>query len=112
MSCRIDAAYDAELVTMESHRTRRARKAHKCGECQEEIKIGGQYEESRSLFDGQWTTFKTCELCSEIRQKLFCSWVWGQMWEDIAQENVFTLSLKDLSVRAIEKIEWFWRSMK
>ena len=112
MTCQINACNFGEYCTFESHRVVRARKAYKCGECQEEIKQGEEYEVSGQLYDGEWTTFKTCSLCVEIRDKVFCSWVYGCMWESLAEENVFTISLADLSAPAVEKIEAFWKDLK
>jgi hypothetical protein len=108
MACQIDNASDGELVTLERHSTVTARKAHRCGECRAEIKIGESYEISKQLFEGEWTSFRSCLICVEIRDKLFCSWTWGGIWDDLVGESVFTLSMKDLSVPAIEKLERFW----
>ena len=112
MSCQIDGGGDGEVAQFQKHVVRRARKKYTCGECQEPILPGAHYEESRMLCEGSWDTFRTCELCAEIREKLFCSWVYGMIWEEIRQENVFSISLTDLSIEAIEKIGRFWNHGK
>lgn len=109
MTCQIDSADEGEIVDFERHATVKARKDHKCGECRDVIKIGELYETSAQLYDGSFSTFRTCLLCVEIRDKIFCSWIYGMMWDDLAEENVFTISLEGLSGPAIEKIEKFWR---
>lgn len=112
MTCQIDSGEHGDVASLEHYDVRTARKPHKCCECQETIRPGENYEVSRLLYDGRWDTFKTCSLCLEIRNKVFCSWIFGTIWEDLANEDVFSISLAELSVPAIEKIESFWKSIK
>ena len=49
---------------------RRARKRHRCGECQSLIKPSHSYWESRSLWDGRWSTHQTCGSCSVVGRTL------------------------------------------
>ena len=46
---------------------RRARKEHRCAECDGRILAGEQYEHVRGKWDGYVGTFKTCERCVDIR---------------------------------------------
>lgn len=66
-----------------------ARKAHVCTECHEVIPAKSKYERTEGLWDGEWSTFKTCLSCVEIRDHFSCGgWVYGLLWSDI-EENFF-----------------------
>lgn len=63
---------------------RKARKVHHCTECGEEIQPGEIYEHVSGLWDGRWSTYKTCKLCVRIREDLLpCGYYYGSMREDI-----------------------------
>lgn len=47
-----------------------ARKRHQCVECDRGIKPGDTYEQSRGLWDGKWSSFKTCARCARLRSKV------------------------------------------
>lgn len=112
MGCQIDAADGVADSTYFDfgHEFRKAKKIHKCCECEGEIQPGESYRYDKGKFDGDFFTEKTCALCAEIRSKLFCTWIFGEMWECLAQESVFTLSLADLSEAAIDELNEFWKS--
>jgi hypothetical protein len=66
-----------------------ARREHKCCECDEIIPKGARYELARGLWDGRWSTFKTCLSCVEIRDHFGCEgWVYEMLWSDL-EENFF-----------------------
>lgn len=44
-----------------------ARKQHKCCECGSTIDTGEKYERIKGLWEGEWVEFKTCMICSDIR---------------------------------------------
>lgn len=72
----------------------RARKDHKCGECNDGIKAGSLYEVTRLLFDGSWSTHKTCARCANVRDEYFtCGAVMGSMAEDF--EECFGFDYRD-----------------
>jgi len=81
---------DRELVAkVSATEWRRAAKTHACEECRESIPVGARYENNRSLWDGMWSTTKTCESCVEIRNHFACGgWIYGQLWSDL-EENFF-----------------------
>ena len=58
--CDYDPA-DVWNVTMPHARIR-----HKCTECNGPIIPGEQYERVESLYDGAWTTYKTCQRCLNV----------------------------------------------
>lgn len=49
---------------------RRARKAHECGECRRQIRIGETYEVAKGVDDYGVSTFKTCAHCVAAREWL------------------------------------------
>jgi len=48
----------------------KCRKATKCQECYLEIPIGQPYEKVVAVWDGEFSTFKTCERCADLRDSL------------------------------------------
>ena len=65
-----------------STKGRTARVAHKCCECGEPIHPGEQYEHFTGLYDGHWSTFKTCVPCQRIRDAHCCrGYVFGDLRE-------------------------------
>jgi len=46
----------------------RARKVHRCEECGGEIRAGEKYEYVSGKWCGDFSTFKTCERCADLRQ--------------------------------------------
>lgn len=61
---------------------RKARKEHRCRECGNTIKPGEMYEYTVIVFDGDFSTKKTCEKCSDLAESLadlgFC-WEEGDL---------------------------------
>ena len=99
MECQIEVdSYDGMMAKFSSTTMRVARRQHKCQECLAAIEPGESYEINRGLWDDEWSTFKTCSVCLEIRKHLFCSWIYGCMWEDLAEELRWdTLDLSGLA---------------
>ena len=64
----------------------RARKQHRCVECQCIIQPGETYERTAMLYDGQWDTYRTCLGCRRLREA-FCShgWLFGGVAEQIEE---------------------------
>lgn len=61
----------------------KARKEHTCCECKETIKPGEVYERHNGCWDGAWRTYLTCMPCQRIRKAYCCSWVYGELHDDI-----------------------------
>ena len=74
-------AYDRPAVFEEV--TRRARKRHRCGECLGLIEPGATYHESRGLWDGQWSTHKTCGPCYVVAHTLLHCYAFGDLVEGL-----------------------------
>ena len=68
----------------------KARKVHKCDECEKEISPGTKYERIKMLFDGDWSYWTICLLCSEIHTVFACGEgrMIGNFWNDM-EEIVF-----------------------
>lgn len=60
---------------------RRAKKRHRCGECRGLIEPGTAYHESRGLWDGQWSTHKTCGACYVVAHTLLDCYSFGDLVE-------------------------------
>jgi hypothetical protein len=56
------------------HTRRRARKPHTCVECDREIPPGAIYWEYRAVYEGRWSTHKTCLDCEELIRE---HWSWS-----------------------------------
>lgn len=65
----------------------KARKPHKCCECDRLIATGSHYERYTGFYEREWLTYRTCLDCKYIRDGLRCgqSWMFGSLWEDIDQ---------------------------
>lgn len=80
-----DAPATVHVVTVP-----RAAREHRCAECRETIPKGQKYENVKGLWDGRWSTFKTCLSCVEIRNHFACEtgWEYGSVWSQL-EENFF-----------------------
>jgi len=68
-----------DYLTILSDKIVRARKPHICGECGGEIPIGTEYRYERVVYDGHTSTHKTCPYCNLIRERMCCSFIYGQI---------------------------------
>lgn len=77
----IDISESCELL---SRNRRKARKEHRCVECKCVIQPGDTYEVDVTLFEGDFTAYKTCLTCVRVRESLFeCGWYYGRIWNDV-----------------------------
>lgn len=75
-----------EGVDFDCHAVRKARKAYQCDECNEAIRPGERYEYTSTLYDGDWSCFRTCLPCVGIRRDFFgCGFYYGRMREDFRE---------------------------
>ena len=93
---------------------RKARKAHRCVECHDTIQPGQTYEYVTGRWEGEFSSFKTCLVCVEIRETFCCEgWVYALLWADIAEQLFPTLTTgclsKLTSAAAKEKLVSRWR---
>lgn len=68
----------------------KARKPHRCEECDLPILVGQLYHYTSGMWDGDFSTFHECCLCYQIREVFSCGegWMHGGLWESM-QEYVF-----------------------
>lgn len=84
--CPLTGREDGDGAAIHTMTTPISRKEHRCTECREPIPVGAKYERTEGLWDGSWSTYKTCLSCVEIRNHFACDgWVYGQLWEDLEQ---------------------------
>jgi hypothetical protein len=78
---------DFDPADWKSIRTLRARKAHRCCECQGEIAPGQTYENYVLGSDGTISRYKTCAMCVEIRSAFCCdgSWLFETIWDEMTE---------------------------
>lgn len=75
---------DVELPALITITMRKARKEHKCYECGDTILPGDLYENVRGLWDGAWSEYKTCRVCTAIRRDFCCDgFIYGTLWETL-----------------------------
>lgn len=83
---------------------RRANKPHTCCECKGEIKVGEQHEHVAGKWDGEFSTFRTCERCADLRSSYsgmgYCS-TYGSLWADHL-DMLLGMHEKQQSLKAIE----------
>lgn len=87
--CPLSGGHDAPATTSNVVVVK-AVKDHRCTECRETIPKGSKYERVKGLWDGSWSTFKTCLSCVEIRDHFACEegWEYGSVWPQL-EENFF-----------------------
>ncbi len=71
-------------------RHQKARKEHKCSECNRTICIGEVYNVMRTVFDGAADSYKTCEHCQVVKrwlQKECGGYLFQGVFEDIDQHR-------------------------
>lgn len=61
---------EGEMPAVYNCWTVKARKTHKCCECQAPILRTESYWKVTGLWDGKWAEYKTCKFCHTLREKL------------------------------------------
>jgi len=64
--------FDGECADVFVSKVRKARKPHRCIECDAEIVPGELHEWGKYLLDGEWGEDRTCMTCVRIRRD-FCA---------------------------------------
>lgn len=80
--CSID---DAEYSTLWTNVSYRARKPHRCDECNRTIHPGETYEKWRSLYEGLWSYGKVCAHCKAAGRWLD-GWCGGWLRHGLTEE--------------------------
>jgi len=74
---------DGDTCVVYPEENPRARREHKCDECDRVIKKGEYYFKERFLYDGDFETQKTCTDCMSVRKAFFCSFAFGTLWDEM-----------------------------
>lgn len=120
MSCDV-CLYDANDSENEffSQAVVKARKPHRCGECEIPVTVGTRYERSSGKSEGDFFTFASCLLCAEIRNVFHCggSYYFGTLWDDMEMEAFPRLTTAsecflELSPEAKTYLMEKWRTWK
>ena len=100
----------------------RAKKRWKCGECGETIELGKKYACFSGKEDGRWCLSRTCMDCHSVTEHLFCGWIYGQVWSQLADHvyesggEVAWVKIAKLTPRAREKVcdmvERYWEEIE
>ena len=104
-----------------SEKINTAYKKHKCSECGRVINPGEKYERVAGKWDGDFSTYKTCQDCLSLRETFFCrgyafSWLWHDFREFVADcgGEINFSDISKLSPRAREKVcdmlEEYWEN--
>lgn len=68
-------------------------KEHECCECLSTISTGERYELSKGVWDGVFSAYKTCSICSQVRNRALSDYefddgiAFGCLWETIGVEG-------------------------
>ena len=67
-----------------------ARKVHKCCECGSPIDPGEKYHLVKGVWEGSFSTFKTCTICNQVKNEAYANGVdcicFGELWETVGVE--------------------------
>jgi len=83
-------SYYGDAAEMYLEQIIKARKPHKCYECNEIIAVGEHYEYISGRWEDDWRCYRFCLTCSEIGKALTCDGgrEFGTLWENL-REYVF-----------------------
>jgi hypothetical protein len=92
--------YEGDEAAVYRERMVTARKPHACYECKFTIQPGQTYEYVTGMWDGTWSAYRFCAVCSEIGKALACDGRnFGNLWDEI-HEHV----LPELSQGCLDKL--------
>lgn len=82
--------YDGPSVFTET--VVRGRKEHRCVECKRVMPKGEEHEMCKGVWDGEWSTYRTCLPCRDLRNRISAikhkeygdaCYVYGDLAEDV-----------------------------
>lgn len=85
--CNVCIYFDGDSAEVFEQQNRKARKDYVCSECERPISKGAVYQYCKMLFAGEWSFYRTCLVCAEIRKAFCCEGemlggiFWSQMEE-------------------------------
>lgn len=112
--------YEDGISELFSESRPKARKLHRCSECDKAINRGDQYQRTSGKSDGEFWTFITCLLCAEIRKVFSCNegeLLGGMLWEQMRDYAFPTLKtsspcFRELSPDAKAEVIRRWQIWK
>ena len=83
----MDCYCDGERASVYVAKKKKARKQHKCNECNRVISVGEIYERVFGVWDGSVDNYKTCQRCLNLRDYAYDNfpcicWSHGNMIDD------------------------------
>ena len=117
MHCTCQISNDTgEQGQMFTKHNRKAHKEHRCCECGKTILPREEYRYESGKWDDEISSFRTCLDCLSVRDVIFCSYVYGNIWEDLWEQirgyGVPEACIAELTQRAremvCEEIEESW----
>jgi len=72
----------------------KANKDHVCCECGKWIDKGSKYENVSGVWDGKMDNFKTCLTCVKVRDTLYDSYYYGELWDFIEADGLIEKALQ------------------
>jgi hypothetical protein len=108
--------FEGESFELYCTRMLTARREHKCCECSGVIPRGVQYENVVGKWDGEFSRYKTCLLCVEIRDKFGSSGsTFTTLWEEVV-DGLFPMMnfgcMDGLSTEARNVLIQRWQTWK
>ena len=103
----LTGGYDGDANDFELTIVRRARREHQCSECREPIRPGTRYQVLSVKSEGEFSTTKTCRVCAEIRDTLYCGggYYFGCLWEDITEQLFEPGGLNSACLAKLQTVE-------
>lgn len=112
--CMIDDCDDH--VTLMSDGDHVARKQHRCAECGRHIKPGEKYHADNFIFEGKFSSHKTCAHCMVARGWLSgeCGgWAYGAVEEDLREHVAQRGAVREYGIgvaRLAVGMQWQWKT--
>ena len=72
----------------------RAKVQHRCCECGAFIEVGSTYEYTSGKWEEEFSVFKTCERCSDLRSSIGGCWYYGGL-KDMYSDYLYWHFLAD-----------------
>ena len=85
--CNVCVYFDGDTAELFEQVNRKARKDYQCCECARPIKRGECYQFCKMFFEGEWSSYRTCLACAEIRKAFSCEGecVGGLFWDQMEE---------------------------
>lgn len=102
---------DYDPPSLFEQRMIKARKTHTCAECGAKIQQGETYEHIKGLWDGTFSTFRTCGLCvAMIKELMISNRILGQLSEELYDCARIAMTTKEMTT-AIKTTATKWRKV-